>query len=212
MHGHPSTLSLVTSAATSRESEYELSGPVPTCTERQNLRIDSSFTPLTARNGANGSWPMETKVENVMTRHFPARRLATSLVSALLLVGAASPALAERQDKDDDQDARKQQSDRKPAQRPEPALRTAPPQEQRPQPRPEPVRVEAPAQRPVLQQGNRRPQPERQENWDQASREREQQRRENLDIQTRQHAAQFSLAMVAMRTRVQRGLVQGYLG
>ena len=49
---------------------------------------------------------METKVENTMTRHFTARRLATSLVSALLIVGAASPAFAQRQDKDDDQDER----------------------------------------------------------------------------------------------------------
>src|SRR6187431_3148809 len=124
-----------------------------------------------------------------MARHFTPRRLANLLVSALLVVGTASPAFAQRQDHDDDQEdgkPRKQQLGRQP-QRAEQAERQVPPQEQPKEPTREQVRQEAPTQRPTLQQGNGRWQPEREEHWDRGSREREQKRRENLDVQTPKH-------------------------
>ena len=82
---------------------------------------------------------METhQVEKIMTRHFTARRLAVSLMGALLAIGATAPAFAFQQDKHEDRDDRKQrrqQADRSESSREQPQRQE--PQRQQPQRQPQ---------------------------------------------------------------------------
>jgi len=75
------------------------------------------------------------QVEKIMTRHFTARRLAVSLMAALLAIGATAPAFALEQDKHEDRDGRKQrkqQVDREESSREQPQRQEPQRQERQP--------------------------------------------------------------------------------